>query len=219
MSKENNLGDFLLDIADAIRERNGITEKINPQNFAELIREGSLPSSYTQLECIISNGSQYIDTGLKIECSLDLDIEFISRSNAQYMGHSTSGGYYFGVNSNGYYNMSGVTSTISGLTRRTIHVESIGTKLKLTADGNTISSSRSSFNPSYNFMLLGGPSGTGLNAYPTSAKLYSCKIYNTDGILIRNLTPCMNPSGICGLFDKVNQVFYQSATSTPFTGA
>lgn len=42
MGKENNLKDFLTDVADAIREKKGTTEKINPQAFAEEIK--NLPS-------------------------------------------------------------------------------------------------------------------------------------------------------------------------------
>lgn len=38
MSKENNLTDFLTDVADAIREKKGSSEKINPQDFSEEIR-------------------------------------------------------------------------------------------------------------------------------------------------------------------------------------
>lgn len=38
MSKQNNLTDFLTDVADAIREKKGTTEKINPQDFSEEIR-------------------------------------------------------------------------------------------------------------------------------------------------------------------------------------
>lgn len=38
MSKTDNLTDFLTDVADAIREKKGTTEKINPQNFSEEIR-------------------------------------------------------------------------------------------------------------------------------------------------------------------------------------
>lgn len=38
MAKDNNLQDFLTDIADAIREKKGTTEKINPQNFSSEIK-------------------------------------------------------------------------------------------------------------------------------------------------------------------------------------
>lgn len=51
MSKQDNLTDFLTDVADAIREKKGITEKINPQNFSEEIRGiesggGIVPSEF-----------------------------------------------------------------------------------------------------------------------------------------------------------------------------
>lgn len=38
MAKNNNLKDFVTDIADAIREKKGTTEKINPQDFSDEIR-------------------------------------------------------------------------------------------------------------------------------------------------------------------------------------
>lgn len=38
MSKQDNLTDFLTDVADAIREKKGTTDLINPQNFSEEIR-------------------------------------------------------------------------------------------------------------------------------------------------------------------------------------
>ena len=38
MSKQDNLTDFLTDVADAIREKKGTTDKINPQNFSEEIK-------------------------------------------------------------------------------------------------------------------------------------------------------------------------------------
>ena len=38
MSKENNLTDFLTDVADAIRNKKGTTDKINPQDFSDEIK-------------------------------------------------------------------------------------------------------------------------------------------------------------------------------------
>jgi hypothetical protein len=48
MSKQDNLTDFLTDIADAIREKKGSSEKINPQNFSDEIR--SIESGSTEVE-------------------------------------------------------------------------------------------------------------------------------------------------------------------------
>lgn len=39
MAKNNNLQDFVTDIADAIREKKGTEDKINPQDFADEIRD------------------------------------------------------------------------------------------------------------------------------------------------------------------------------------
>jgi surface protein len=38
MAKNDNLTDFLTDVADSIREKMGVTEKINPQSFSDRIR-------------------------------------------------------------------------------------------------------------------------------------------------------------------------------------
>lgn len=38
MGKANNLGDFMTDLADAIREKTGITEALNPQEFSDTIK-------------------------------------------------------------------------------------------------------------------------------------------------------------------------------------
>lgn len=40
--------------------------------------------------------------------------------------------------------------------------------------------------------------------------LYSCQIYN-NGTLIRDFVPCINPNNVAGVYDIVNDVFYQSA--------
>ena len=45
MSKNNNLTDFLLDIADEIRDKKGTSDKINPQDF-----RNEIDSLYSDLE-------------------------------------------------------------------------------------------------------------------------------------------------------------------------
>lgn len=48
-------------------------------------------------------------------------------------------------------------------------------------------------------------------------RVYSLKLYKS-GVLVRDFIPCINPSNEYGLFDILNQQFYGSANSTPFTG-
>jgi hypothetical protein len=47
-------------------------------------------------------------------------------------------------------------------------------------------------------------------------KVYYLKIYNS-GTLVRNMLPCKNISGILGLYDIVNNIFYTNAGTGTFT--
>ena len=46
--------------------------------------------------------------------------------------------------------------------------------------------------------------------------LYFCKITNS-GELVRNLVPAKNSSGVVGMYDTVNNVFYTNAGTVTFT--
>lgn len=56
MAKDNNLQDFLIDIADAIREKKGTTEKINPQDFATEIANLSSVEETSNIEYLDISG-------------------------------------------------------------------------------------------------------------------------------------------------------------------
>jgi hypothetical protein len=45
--------------------------------------------------------------------------------------------------------------------------------------------------------------------------LYSCQIYD-NGTLIRDFVPCINPNNVVGVYDIVNNVFYQSGNGNSF---
>lgn len=62
MAKNNNLTDFVTDIADTIRDKVGLptTTKINPQNFGSVIAENpNLTLVYTQTDRITTNGGDF----------------------------------------------------------------------------------------------------------------------------------------------------------------
>lgn len=63
MAKNNNLGDFLSDIADAIREKKGTTEPINAQDFASEIASisgGGGSDTPTPDMPVIGDGKTYL---------------------------------------------------------------------------------------------------------------------------------------------------------------
>ena len=60
MAKDNNLKDLLTDVADAIREKKGTTELINPQDFGEEIR--GIESGGGECSLLISD-ALYDNTG------------------------------------------------------------------------------------------------------------------------------------------------------------
>ena len=72
MSKDNNLHDFLQDVADAIKEKKGSNEPINAQNFAEEIKNlpsGSSPFAVDFGEDVTMQSTEMID-------SLKEDLEY-----------------------------------------------------------------------------------------------------------------------------------------------
>lgn len=56
----------------------------------------------------------------------------------------------------------------------------------------------------------------GFNQYFLHGKLYSCQMED-NGVPVRDFVPCVNPSGVAGLYDMVSGAFFGSATATPFT--
>jgi hypothetical protein len=77
MSKQDNLHDFLVDIADAIREKKGSSEKINPQNFSEEIRSiesGTGTTEYAFGETMVDNTGNGVNDISVIRFSDDLKI-------------------------------------------------------------------------------------------------------------------------------------------------
>ena len=48
-------------------------------------------------------------------------------------------------------------------------------------------------------------------------RIYSCKMYDQNEVLVRDYVPCYRKSdGKSGMYDLVNDVFYSSATNTDF---
>ena len=180
----------------------------------------TLPSGYTELEYIQSSGSQYINTGFKPnqDTKISITVDFPLSGTAWLYGGRTSAG----SNSLGFLCEDGsryrfdYASSVNALTVKptgkfTIDSDKnkcyINGELVFTATYKTFTSPVNMyiFNNNNNGSLSGG----------SSAKLYNCSIYD-NGVLIRNFIPCKNASGTVGLYDSINNQFYQNAGSGTF---
>ena len=180
----------------------------------------TLPSGYTELEYIQSSGSQYINTGFKPnqDTKISITVDFPLSGTAWLYGGRTSAG----SNSLGFLCEDGsryrfdYASSVNALTVKptgkfTIDSDKnkcyINGELVFTATYKTFTSPVNMyiFNNNNNGSLSGG----------SSAKLYNCSIYD-NGVLIRSFIPCKNASGTVGLYDSINNQFYQNAGSGTF---
>lgn len=179
-----------------------------------------LPSGYTELEYIQSSGTQYIDTGFKPnqDTKISITVDFpLSGTAWLYGGRTSAGSNSLGFLCEGgnHYRFDYASSINELVTKPTgkFTIDSdknkcyINGELVFTATYTTFASPVNMyiFNNNNNGSLSGG----------SSAKLYNCRIYD-NGVLIRSFIPCKNASGTVGLYDSVDNQFYQNAGSGTF---
>lgn len=180
-------------------------------------------NEYTEVEYIEATGSQYIDTGFipnqDTRIVVKMEDVVVSGVNDFYFGartSATSNAFFFSYSSDGSYR-SGYNKTNSAVSSSYTQsgVFTVDKNKGVTyINGTQVSSvTYASFTCPAN-LVIGGINTKGTISYAT-AKYYACQIYD-NGTLIRDYVPVVNKSGIAGLYDKVNNAFYSSASSTAF---
>lgn len=169
----------------------------------------SLPSGYTQLEYIQSSGTQYIDTRLLCNKSdyYELEMEIQLTNNSAYAG--ANGYMQFQASITG-----GAKCRLKVVYQDNIEKIYVEDALKLTKDWT---SDYNGENVRIGLLKLGDAGDSWYNTSNIqSGKIYSVNI-KKDGIYVRKYIPSENSSGILGLFDTVNSVFYKNSGSGTFT--
>lgn len=183
----------------------------------------SLPDGYTLVEYIESSGTQYIDTGFtpNQDTRVVIDVETTQATTAALFGarqgNTTATFCFFNISATSVRSDYGTvqdTLAVSSILNRVIIDKN---KNVCTYGGREITQTASTFNCECSLLLLtnnyqGSPTGESL----TSAKVYSCQIYD-NGTLVRDFVPCTNESGEAGLYDCENNVFYANAGTGTFT--
>ena len=187
-----------------------------------------LPDGYIQLDYIESTGTQYIDTGFKptqeTRVIMDAQMTTINPTDHEwfYGARQASSVSAFGFFWN--YSAQKFGATYGNQQRDISSDVNKNDRIIINQDQNLLTFNDVSYEFSDNNfscpvslpLLARNTNGT-INSF-TSAKLYSCQIYD-DGVLVRNFVPCQNPSGNVGLYDSVHNQFYGNSGTGAFIAA
>lgn len=183
-----------------------------------------LPDGYTELTYIQSSGTQYIDTGFAPKATtrtvMKANVTDISKFSVFFGTRNTtlqtaSQAYFAAASSSTQYRSDYFGSALSIDVNTTVKMTTVDkNKNVCTFNDDTITNTSSVASASANMFLL-ALNNAGSANYFLNAKLYSCDIYDND-VLVRDFVPCKNPSGVIGLYDVVNGVFYQNAGTGEF---
>ena len=190
---------------------------------SQLVWEKSEPD-FVQVNYIENTSNAYIDTGFKPKQNTKVEVGFMLTAAGAVLGaRNSSTSNMFVVlprNSAGsaiwYYGAKSTTSS-NGCSLDTYYTASNNGRVLTISNGTTITGTASTFSCSYNLVLFGmNTAGTITNF---KSRIYYCNIYD-NGSLVRNFVPMYQRStGLYGMYDKVNDVFYTSPNGTDFTGA
>ena len=182
-----------------------------------------LPSGYTELEYIQSSGTQYIDTGFKPnqDTKISISMAFFGSAGENLLGSRNSSSdatNRFGIitfsSSSKIGSFFGSTATQSISLDSSIHNYTLS-KAGLSVDGVSYGGAyTSSFSCTYPITLFAWNNGSN-GIVKNSSKIIDCKIFSGE-VLVRNFIPCKNSSGVIGLYDVIENQFYQNAGTGTF---
>lgn len=185
-----------------------------------------LPNGYKKLDYIEANGKQWIDAG------------FIANQNTRVVmdcwctGGNAGGCFPFGTRTTYGQNAFAACFTSANVFydygSQYQFADWANPYERMTIDANknvatftgsktvTITNSTSTFTTPYNFILFSlYQSGAIATDASFVGKFYSCKIYDGD-TMIRNFIPCVNDYGVAGIYDLINNKFYNSQGTEAF---
>ena len=192
------------------------------QMFVNIGVNSSIPSELVELEYIESTGTQYIDTGFKPnqDTRISITVDFPrSGTTWLYGGRTSAGSNSFGfLCLNGQIYRFDYASSMNELTIKPTGKFTIDSnKNKCYINGELVFTTTYTTFASPVNMYIFNVNNNGSSKEGSSAKLYSCKIYD-NGTLIRDFVPVKRISdGKCGLWDKVTKAFYPNAGAGTFT--
>ena len=186
----------------------------------------NLPNGYTELEYIESTGTQYINTGINSDQSIQIlmtaKFSEIPTYNSWIFGgrnanqYNTIGLFYFATSGPflaSDYNLPSYRATISGITVTDWMYINNNANV-CTINEKSVTHPNSSFQSNFPICIFANNTGGSISGF---SKLYcsTAKIFK-NSILVRNFVPSKNSSGEIGLFDLVSETFFGNSGSGTF---
>lgn len=185
------------------------------------INSVKLPTGYTKLEYIESDGNHYIDTGFVPNQDTRVKMSILASGLS---GETYAYGARNSAGSNAFLCALEPSAITFGYAIQYRAYEGVidgrydidQNKNIMTVNGTELSGNYvESFSSESNLTLFGRNTAGSVEKL-SAIKLYSCKIYD-NGTLVRDFIPAMNASGEAGLYDLVNNVFYAFKQAMTFT--
>lgn len=182
--------------------------------------DGVLPSGFTRIEYIESTGTQYLNSGYSAPDGFVAEIVFEytgsldgciigAQDSAEPYGRnyvSTQGGGQWVLGAGDADLSTGVYASLN--TKHTIRASTVKGDAYLEVDGTRLGASADSSYRSETKLYLFTSYWAQRNGYATAqGRLYSAKIYDPDGTLVRDFVP-VQKDGRAGLYDFVTGWFY-----------
>ena len=180
---------------------------------------GNLPTGYQQVECIKANGTQYIDTGYKVNSEKLKIITSLSLTSdtAGLSLFGSNGGTYdlvpYSTGMNTFTHWIGSSANILPIAYNNDHndvtYELDNGSITCTLNGNSTSGTYTgSIISGHNLYIFGKNESDSSKERGNGYNLYSFKMYDND-VLVRDYIPCYRiKDNIAGLYDLVGNSFY-----------
>ena len=182
-----------------------------------------LPGGYTPLVYIEGDGTQYLDTGFipDSDTRVVLDGQYLGGSSETYryilgaMTSAQSNRYSVMYSAlSGLYESNMVDSTsvkFSSAIKETARLHIDKNKNVCTINGETVTNADTAFSAPVSLCLFAMHTATGVSRI-LKHRIWACSVYD-NGELVRKLVPCKTATGVAGMYDQVNAVFYTASGS------
>lgn len=180
-----------------------------------------LPTGYTELEYITSDGGQYIDTGVSPTDALI--VKTILRPIKAYMSEyaifgsewSLSGFFLMFYQNKIRFHSKGASVDISSFFENKENTIVCAAN-SISVNGTNYNLSGTGANSHNSIFIFSVPNEGAFASKRGRFSLYSLEM-SVSGKVIRKFVPCKNGSGLVGLYDLVNAEFYGNAGTGAFT--